>query len=417
MDSRDYVSARGTPRSRRETPTAILPKLAVLSTVNTESSSSRFHTPAARAISTSRHDDSQAPYCKQPVKMVNEAQVIPRIKNMKFEPELDPAGASNEVQTSVFGAVMDKPSSPKYSSRPSSKFESQDRWGLSSRHRPRTSTWPSTKYQLWIDTSNLSLYRLTNDRRINCQVHPVSSIRQSRESETVQQRNTTTLAGDIFARGKSNVSKDVNNLCVETSEKWSIESSQVKNYRNNNTTSRRSQNSSNKKQQTFSNLKPTNNDNTDEYIVKFPRLPSRLGRNSLDNFYKTNTVSRDVQVCPKITSPSKAVKRQNPAIEYSPSSEDTLLRLKGLSRNILRYRESNNVSLLPMESVKKQNIHYGGMNEVKDLDVWSGHKNIQRKQLSSVPHGSRNKMTDVPLPSSPLHFDDTYHIMKYVTTK
>ena len=138
--------------------------------------------------------------------------------------------------------------------------------------RLRTVTWPSLKYKEWMDASFLSFHRLSSNYRvISSMMGQEEGGAHSRHPLSEQRRNLTSSSG-AGGEAKSS-SSNINNedeFVVGAPEKWHVSSSHVKKARS--------------CRQLDEAKSRGINDDSRAKVIELPRLPSRLGRNSLQSF-------------------------------------------------------------------------------------------------------------------------------------
>ena len=273
-------------------------------------------------------------------------------------------------------------------------------------------TWPSVQYKLWLDLSNLSLHRLIGDERIP---QPPSD-RQTENLKRSHYDDNKKLHSRVIAAGVLNEPPD---LCIG-SDKWKVDasltggSSLQRNISLKQGDVFQRQISSTRGHRILSgSRRSTENRNATSGVAEFPRLPSRMGRNSLQKYYLNGTCGEvnTTTVHPKIVS-ARRMERNNVSTKMTstcePLPQDShlkLLRLKGFVRDPVGFR--SNPRRKEVESLNEE-----GRLELEERQV-----NKKRKLVFQVPHTSveaRSVTGDVPSSSSSLHFDDTYYITKYL---
>ena len=426
-------SARATPKGRRDTPnTAVLPKIGILSTES-------FSVPQSRAEEENPPDQQHSmPQAgtKLPAALTGPEGELSFIAQplAPREMELDikepkggilPAvsflpGEGQLMAPNLSSSKAGSPSKESHSMLASVKASKDERFArmrdsVDSRH-PRVKTWPSLQYKLWIDTSNLSLYRLTAEHRIARPSSIKSRQPRSRVSATVTARVPCSNGGTIL--------REENSLSIGSTEKWRVRSSQAR--------------KTGTYPETKTCLDAANSDLcTQTAVPTIPRLPSRMGRNSFGHFLENsnnggyfrgaNLLSR---VNPRLKSPMKTthkpVAEAKDALKALTSQHDSqiaILKLKGLVRN---------PAILEQQNTKKDHRKLEKeTNIAKDPSLKKEQHEIKKKKHLSfaIPSGSEfvgvdgnaprieGAAADILLHTTQLHLDDSVHIMKYVSTK
>lgn len=288
------------------------------------------------------------------------------------------------------------------------------------RGRPTTSTWPSIQYKLWIDTSNLSFHRLSSDER-------VLSVMRARENQTkrcmsisrdAQSDSRRMLVPGIDKRTPiqtGSMSDAVTDLYVGTLDTWKVDSSHVQKTRPRQSSHRSKYDFKNKLKHPAKATSSANIINSSPGLDGFAtgntslRLPSRLGRHSLDCFLKNSNDKSDMMlVKPKVASDILTDRNEAVGVCITPScsQRSKLLQLRGFVRNPVGYREN----------ARKKGLTNQGMfrleNAGKAKDKFNGRS---KNQMSfRIP---QEKISDIPSPSPPELLDDTCHIMTYISSK
>ncbi len=368
-------SARATPKGRRDTPNAVvLPKIGVLSTENFSSlscaedsnnknillqaSGKQSYLPVATGNGPEGNFGVHGLVIRELELEIAEPKerTLPGVKG-GFAPS-----SKNEAQSISTAKTPSKNQQTQCFT--SMKVPGADRLQNPARlGHPRLQTWPSLQYKMWLDTSNLSLYRLTADNRI---ARPCSR----------QQINRASIR-DTPRRIRNNGREDSNNLTVGSPEKWQVNSSQAHRPEPRNTCL----------EAIADTNRDLNGDPGTPIALTMPRLPSRMGRNSLNHFLenlndeslRTSNLSR---VSPRVRS---SVKKQTSstvteATDVMPSSSQhiSILKLKGLVRN----------PLLGEHNEKQKD----GIRKNKTLDT-------AREQNSKKDKGKEKKHLSFAIPS------------------
>ncbi len=464
-------TARSTP-SRKDTPGAVLlPKLTVLSKENFTENSSRstpqVHTPALGHVSRASHRGEDTftttSYGTSTVrKPTSSSGATGKMEDGSIIVDNEGGPVVPTVKNIQLDIVGTKPDSSRFGASGSNKARHTKVTGYHGHHNgiqefpikkpdvPKraeavtlSSTWPSVQYQVWVDISNLSLHRLSRDERA---YHPSTGRggrgRNASRSSQRRQRNVTSSDDRIrSSRQSSSRSSNSNNnittgasLSVESSPgEWRIKSSQVtinskkQPHSTTTTTTTATTRDIEKPSSIGNNLENYGSDDTTTLLYHLPRLPSRMGENSLDQFFSSfsggggggsgvgwgsNIHMRGMAQVNPIIMATKNLKRRSENTEtttavppfsgdYPGSTRDSnpLLKLKGLVRDPVSYRLRE-------------------AQEKKSSGVRDGSKGVEKRTLGnkakflsfSVPYGS----TDISLPPSPIQFDDVYQIKRYI---
>lgn len=442
------LSLRATPRSRVDTPCAVvLPKIQVAST-DVSATQSRapgdqlgLHKPVEDK---SRSTDSPVKECSLTQK---EALVYTAATIREMELEIEPNsknGHSNNLQdTARFGGGItgniNLPRSRTRSDRSpeakASKPSERDQRTFTHPERPRTVTWPSLQYKVWVDSSNLSFHRLNATNR------PVSQIRSSRQCERnfTKQQVIALSRGKRIGSGRASLLTEDTEFVIGSPEKWHVSLSHVNKV---------STGGASNAQRRI--LDPTKRSDMPTTGVNFPRLPSRMGRNSLDCFLDNSEgdALSNLQVRPRLKS---QVGKNRLALDADTSVDSSLrdsrtsaLKLRGIVRNPAMHTGQH----AQEQKVKKVTISIrpGSRNEPSSSKIVQNKgKTGAKKHLSfKIPfsssdwevhgketegikeeqkwiRGGRKGIIDSDIAShhaAPvLHLEDTYHITKYISTK
>lgn len=400
------LSERETPRSGRGTPgIVVLPKLQVLSTSQTPAA----HTPTPEA---------DPPVCMP--KLAREASqevlvtaVTATIRELELEIEPRTQFNSNGTRAEQLKGRM----RPEISSRDPEDQKAKRRFDHP--ERMRTVTWPALQYKLWIDTSNLSLHRLNTTERPMTTAH-------SLKGQSGRAAQAERMTASSSRKGTRNGRSDFPHVEGSFPEMWHVKSSHchVNKSRDRGLTPSRKRDST--KTELIDGKRPTSRDN-------FPRLPSRLGRNSLDGFLNNSRVEllRNLQVDPRLKT---QIDRH-----VTTTSSDTIaslkdpripaLKLRGVTRNPgnMGHQEKAMVKKVKISTQSESRSEKPGVARSAgakklsfkipfDSSTWEnvevdGTKDNQKWVTKGVTN------TDVPPPPAPLHLEGAYHITKYISTK
>lgn len=425
------LSARTTPRYAPSP--IVLPKVRVLST---------NHTPAAQSPTP---EDPVLPnppvYTKLPRKEFNpnenevitaairelELDIEPKTKNTHFNLRDSTKFTRIADEQLQCQRILEKGSQDRNLGKKTSKEERKEKRTFSHPERLRTVTWPSLQYKLWIDASNLSLHRLNTTGRPG---RPVGLTRSSRQSDTKQgvQRVSTSSSGKRTRNGSLNFHHKDTDLTIGYPEQWHISSSHV--------------NRGLTPGANASRRDPMKNVDGKRSAgrVDFTRLPSRMGRSSLESFLSNSKgeLLRNLQVDPllksQIKSSSPVTTTAVDAIAQLRDSRITALKLRGVVRNPdIGHREKVRIKKVKISTQSEgidetrgvpSNARTGAKKLSFKIPLGSSSSNWERevegiedqhKWIRGVGKGVAN--VDVAPPPAPLHFEDAYHIMKYVSTK
>ena len=413
-------SARATPRERRDTPNAaVLPKIGVLSTDNFSSASpqqdernfNQAENLVPQAGTEPSHLLSAAPEIPKggpDANLGTQGLVTAAIKELALDIDQSDGRSLHGIRGGFVDVSTTRPL-PKGSQTQSSAVKSPNTppggnnrsklKQLVDSPRQRHLTWPSLKYKVWIDTSNLSLYRLTADHRI---ARPCSIKSRQCKAEPHPESMTTPN------RGRTNSGRMFRN-------EWRVNSSQA--------------NRQHAPRNTY--LEKMIIPGTEEGFggvheaLTIPRLPSRMGRNSLhhyvenskDGSLRASIVSR---VGPRVRLPEakKAQSAPEATTQLHHDSKMAILKLRGLVRNPMLAEHAEGQRMVDnrkLENKKKQ--------DSKKRDV------RKKKHLSfSIPSGSELKEIDhkvnngvgavgISVLPSEAQFDNSFHVLKYISTK
>lgn len=376
-----------TPRSRRDPPSAVmLPKLGFVSNDSFEASAPTSQPPTApgtRAITPAS-------------RLLESKKITPAVRELELTIEPNLGGISKGWCDNI----EDKTKSQQQKTPNASRGERNDGYFLGNRKHTKTLTWPCVQYQLWIDTSNLSLHHLRNDRRRTNR--PVSTRQVDR---TCPDSNLSTYR---TAQRTGHTSGEEMELVVG-SERWRVGTSQAQRRDSGKQTP--SSGKSSKKVTEF----------------QFPRLPSRLGRNTLDCFLDNTNGKMDNNL--RVLPPASLVKTNSRPADNSDAKRDgtaitpwkgaktEVLKLKTFTRNPLGLQDLRQGMAGSTSNNRRYDRHGASQDGVK---LSKSGKKLSFKIPSAGFSEKREKDmlgTDVSLPPSPKNLEDTYHIMTYIATK
>lgn len=417
-------SPRATPRSRVDTPCAVvLPKIQVASTDISATQSQGSNGDLDLPVDKPRSTDIP----RLPVRefSLNHKEYLVPATIRELELEIEPKSKnvhSNLQDTPRFGGITGNPLRSR--TIPDRAKVSKHQQTFTHPARPKTVTWPSLQYKVWVDTSNLSFHRLGATGR------PMSRTCSSRQCErNFTKQNAQRVIG--IGNGRATQLNGDTEFVIGSPEKWHVSLSHVNKI---------STVGASTTQRIM--LDPTKRKNPMS-SDSFSRLPSRMGRNSLNCFLdnsKGETLS-NLQVCPRLKSQIK----NRPDVDAGMSIDSSL-------------RDSRTSALKLRGVVRNPDIHVGqqqGRVKVKTVTIstrpgsrneHSSSKNVRndsrtgaKKHLSfKIPFGSSEWETegieekhkwirggrkgvvnsDISSIQAPvLHLDDAYHVTKYISTK
>ena len=420
-------SARATPRSRVNTPcpAVALPRIQVHSTDISATQSGTLGSTKDLDPLTSNPDFPRLPVKKS---SLSEKDALVTATFKELELEIEPRSRnhnSNPNDSPRYGGIAGN--HLKSQARPDKTFKhnEKERQVFSHAERQRTVTWPSLQYKLWIDTSNLSFHRLGLTMRPFSQALPSRRCSRNLSKQSAQQKISSSCGKQVGSE-RAGLSKEDTQIVVGSPEKWRVSSSHV---------TRRATESGN----------PSRQNTIPRELVSFPRLPSRMGRNSLESFLdnsKEETLS-NLQVHPRIQTKTGKEKAPDDAVAKVTSLRDSrtnALKLRGVVRNPAKLYAGQQEKV---KVTKKVTISTrpGSRNEASSSrGAQNEEKPNAKKQLSfKIPFGSSNwelrdtreaqkwvrarggkgvSDSDVPSIQAPvLHLEDTYHVTKYISTK
>lgn len=419
MDSTGVASptARTTPnRSRRDTPGLVLPKVQMLSTNRSSSAQSpKQEDPVSSDLVNNIQKLPGSLPGKQFSYDRSEALVTATIRELELDIEPRAKNPGFSRMASERQIRLDKASQNRYLEKKVSKEEQNGRRTFNHPERLRTVTWPSLQYKLWIDTSNLSLHRLNIARR------PVSITHSSSQSN----RN---FGGSSASSSRQRTGNDFRHKnAVDYPEHWHVNSSHVSRGLSSHAIRREGF----AKNEFIDGKRPTSR-------VRFPRLPSRMGRNSLEGFLSNSKgeLLRNLQVDPRLKSKLPEATTAADSLAPLQDSRTTALKLRGVVRNPdMEHREKVKVvkkvkisTQLDSRTETSRGFPRGSRTAAKKLSfkIPVGSSNWEREVEEIVDEqkwvhrygaGKGVVDTDVAPPPAPLHLEGAYHIMKYIATK
>lgn len=431
------VSARATPRSRRDVDTPgpiniVLPKIQVLSSA---SGSRPCSTQPPSAPSHGFSQSQRASKLTGKEFKTDERLQLVTAAVQDLELRIEPRVGNEQRLTALCMSAEEANSKAETPWRMSvgktGACRQDDHWKSGSRRErhPRMLTWPALQYKLWVDSSNLSLHRLSSDRRVVANHTrsrrqqqdwtPANNLSLSPIIKSSTERVLESAAGSRRTRHKGGNLNEQAKLVVGSPEKWMVDSSLVGHHVH----PRESSSIGDTKRMSPDFVGEELEGNEREMgVPTFPRLPSRLGRNSLGCFLD-NAGARlaNLQVQPRLKSPAKRPRPTSTApgvMLRSQESKTQMLRLKGLVRNPTDNYEKQQMK--PRRGNDEFNVTGKHTQRQGDSRILKHGVGSSTKQLSfAVPFGSselKDKVlrADVPLPQARMQLDDTYHIMTYL---
>jgi hypothetical protein len=307
----------------------------------------------------------------------------------------------------------------------SNRFRNRSRPVESTKHpeRQRTVTWPSLQYKVWIDTSNLSFHKLDFSNRPSCSPRQCARVLSRQDTR----KTVNSSHGRRIGSALLNKLEDTE-FVIGSPEKWCVSSSHVR--KGSDIAVKRAEFDYTRREKL---TKPTSG---------IPRLPSRMGKNSLNSFLNTSKEEKlsnlivharvesqnakkrpPAESAASITSPLRDPRTgplklrafvRNPADHFGveqekpPKAKKVTISTRPGSRN----EPSNSKNEVKMGAKKRLSFKIPSDWEVgrkDDLQLWTR----AARESKKVVNGS-----DVPSIQAPsLHLDGAYHVTKYVTTK
>lgn len=426
------LSARATPRSRRGTfSTLVLPKIQVLSSSNATTGGA----PSPTALETDSDDAKTLSPLNKGTQLQDDVSrlhgagtgglVTATIRELELE--IDPVIKRNLRNIEIEAKEVEQ---TQYRQRflypdTNSKPVRRDRRVID-HERARIQTWPSLQYKVWLDTSNLSLHRLNT---INRPMGRVSTTQQgnrnfSQSNLPSAQQELTKWSSDAnksstLSAGpgeketgaiKASLLDSTDELIVGSPEKWHVVSSHVltdtytkgtlQNYPRDNS------------------ARPRPRGNRYTGRIEYPRLPSRMGRNTFDSFLDNASGKISVQMRPRLpvkTGPLSTTVDSVPS--HDSKTDPKMLKLKGLIRNPIEHKEKGKRVMI---STKMEAIEERWRNIQRETDT-RAKKTLSFKVTSGRGrHEVRGRGfvgTDMSSPPTPVDMEGTYHITRYIATK
>ena len=330
--------------------------------------------------------------------------------------------------------------------------------------RSRTKTWPALHYKLWLDASNLPFHLLTNDERANRppeyysqphrrklsanHVHSGSSnsfkgaptVRNSRDwtarflsvsKPPVRSTKVSAItSGTSVGKGSAESGSErdaVAGLRVGVGESWQVTSSYTQ-----------------KIPRVQDRLIPTGaNSNTplavqNEKKPRYPRLPSRMGPNSLGVYLKQNNISRahhlsEFNESRPTTTSSELMTLVSPRYFCNAGAELSLLTLRSFARNPKMLQEASEMKLseavgtmsdeATKDTIETSLGEVGGVKQVR-FKVPCGRSNEDDYVKTRAGVVRMNKggclrpqvWSDVTPPPTPPTFEQVYRIRHFCTS-
>lgn len=454
------ISARATPASRQgshsHSTAIILPKLQVLPQsvrdTETEPGQVSFTPQASSRVLEGQRLTSKSGEHEGPV------TAVVKDLELSFKPgSLSRTRAGNFTAAAVDSSRLEEPlvsqagQDPHWLNAGASTglgIKQRENWiPVPQERHSHVSTWPALQHRLWVDASNLPLsnpsrYQLNTDRR-RFENRPLS-MRSRRKDQMPtsqeqchQKKAAQKLALPARGGGKSFESRlsEEAELVIGSPEKWRVGSSHIRR------THRGDGESVNFAEVKF--LKESGD---------LPRLPSRLGRNSLDLYIHSSspmvrsgmkspvkgkrecaittkgkreagTATTDIAVASSVTDTSLRMKTlklkglvRNPALgpeRLGPRLE------KGKNQSLAETRLNRDATRLQSKSNKKQ-LSFSIPSADSDARVGGAVAGEASKRATLRDQKRRERggvvERDVSLPQTPLHFEDMYCITKYIST-
>ena len=439
------LSARATPRSRRGTlGTLVLPKIQILSSTNvTTGAPSPITAPGTDAdgeIKTPSHANRGSQ--EDAVSRLNGAGtgglVTAAIRELELEIPVDPVRRNNR-----YVEIEPKEIETQYRQRDlytdtTSKTVRRDRQ-VSNRERARTQTWPSLQYKVWLDTSNLSMHRLNAiDRpmptgRVSTTQSTHSNLPSAQQGVAKWSPNAKKPSTLSMRRGsqtctgiKPSLLDRTDELIVGSPEKWQVVSSHVLTDAN----IAKSTLHGYPREGTATPARGrgvgggTTSTRYSAGRVEYPRLPSRMGRNTFDSFLDNANGKISLQMRPRLPvktgPPSATVDIVSPR-DSDSKMDPKMLKLKGLIRTPIEHHKEREKRVTI--STKMEDIEEHWRNIQQQETEAKTKKMLSFKVPSSSGRG-RHEMrkrgctgTDTSSPPTPVDMESTYHITRYIATK
>lgn len=305
--------------------------------------------------------------------------------------------------------------------------------------RPRTNTWPSLQYRLWLDASNLPLHCLCDDERATRPPYAYAPKRRkgpkwfAGSSYSFADRNNKDWSTRFLCvskpprpvSGRSGALKGGENemaasLHVGVGESWQVTSSYT----------HRGSHDQNKTFGRINCISPSVHPSSQTGTFPYPRLPSRMGSNNLEAFLKQSNgleLSHSGEPIPGVPS-SKLAMITSPRHFCDTSAEVNLLSLRSYARNPTLMEEilerqkpelpaTHQNELRREAETFKQHVADGGRHVRIKVPCGSeeDHVKVEGLRRTTIRNVKRPRSDVTPPPTPPI-MEKAYRIKNYITS-